>query len=163
MVKSRKRSKKRAISEIKKYQTGKHAVSTLIPKSCFDRVARRMGSRYKFGLRFRDDAMEGLQHATESYIVELLAKANRICIAGKRETLSANDIRLALSIAENTNFEQKQQPVFQTVVSDTIESEEEQNEDAGDAEDAEDAGSEGSEEEEGEEDTEDTEDRELYN
>jgi len=154
MVKSRKRSKKRAISEIKKYQTGKFAVSTLIPKSCFDRVARNMGSKYKFGLRFRDDAMQGLQHATESYIVELLAKANRICVAGKRETLSADDIRLALSIAEDTDFEHKQQPVFQAVTSDKIEFEEEQNEDAEDAEDT------GSEEEE---DTEDTEDRELYN
>ena len=110
-----------------------------------------MGNQYKFGLRFRDDAMEGLQHATESYIVELLAKANRICVAGKRETLSANDIRLALSIAEDTDFEHKQQPVFQEASSDKLESDEEQNEDA------EDAGS----EEEGEE--EDAEDRELYN
>jgi histone H3/H4 len=112
MGKYRKRFKKKAISEIKKYQTGKHAVTNLIPKSCFNRLARNMAHKESYGIRFRNDAIEGLQQATESYLVQILAKANSICISGKRETLSANDIRLALSIAEDRDFEHKQN-VFQ--------------------------------------------------
>tara|TARA_B100000683_G_scaffold263777_1_gene292481 strand:- start:728 stop:1264 length:537 start_codon:yes stop_codon:yes gene_type:complete len=97
---------RKAISEIKKYQQGKFATSTLIPKSCFARLARKTASNFKTSLRFQDDALSGLQSACEAYLVELLNNGNKIASCSGRMTLQANDLRLAHSIATGKDFEQ---------------------------------------------------------
>ena len=103
--KRRKPSRRKAISEIKKYQSGKHATTSLIPKSCFSRLARKTASDYKFGLRFQDGALENLQSACESYLVELMNNSNKIALSSGRMTLQANDLRLAHSIATGCDFQ----------------------------------------------------------
>ena len=95
---------RKAISEIKKYQQGKFATSTLIPRSCFARLARNTASDYKTNLRFQDDALSGLQTACEAYLVELLRNGNKIASCSGRMTLQANDVRLAHSIATGEDF-----------------------------------------------------------
>lgn len=102
--KRRKPSQRKAISEIKKYQQGKHATSTLIPKSCFSRLARKTAEDYKIDLRFQDGALENLQSACEAYIVELLNNGNKIATSSGRMTLQANDLRLAHSISTGGEF-----------------------------------------------------------
>jgi len=103
--KRRKTSQRRAISEIKKYQQGgKFATSTLIPKSCFARLTRKTAEKYKWDLRFQDDALSGLQTACEAYLVELLNNANKIACTSGRMTLQANDLRLAHSIKSGDEF-----------------------------------------------------------
>lgn len=99
-----KASQRRAISEIKKYQQGKYAVSTLIPRSCFARLARKTASEYKFDLRFQDEALSGLQTACEAYLIDLLKNGNKIASCSGRMTLQANDIRLAHSISTGGDF-----------------------------------------------------------
>lgn len=99
-----KASQRKAISEIKKYQQGKHAVSTLIPRSCFSRLARKTASKYAWGLRFQDEALSGLQTACEAYLIDLLNNGNKIASCSGRMTLQANDIRLAHSISTGGDF-----------------------------------------------------------
>ena len=99
-----KASQRKAISEIKKYQQGKYATSTLIPKSCFARLARKTAAKYKYDLRFQDDALSGLQTACEAYLIELLNNGNKIASCSGRMTLQANDIRLAHSISTGGDF-----------------------------------------------------------
>lgn len=100
-----KASQRKAISEIKKYQQGKYATSTLIPKSCFARLARKTAADYKVDLRFQDDALSGLQTACEAYLIELLNNGNKIASCSGRMTLQANDIRLAHSISTGADFQ----------------------------------------------------------
>jgi len=99
-----KASQRKAISEIKKYQQGKYATATLIPKSCFARLARKTAATYRGDLRFQDDALSGLQTACESYLIELLNNGNKIATCSGRMTLQANDIRLAHSISTGSEF-----------------------------------------------------------
>lgn len=100
-----KASQRKAISEIKKYQQGKYAVSTLIPRSCFARLARKTAESYKYDLRFQDDALSGLQTACEAYLIDLLKNGNKIASCSGRMTLQANDIRLAHSISTGSDFQ----------------------------------------------------------
>lgn len=100
-----KASQRKAISEIKKYQQGKYATATLIPKSCFARLARKTAAMYKGDLRFQDDALSGLQTACESYLIDLLNNGNKIATCSGRMTLQANDIRLAHSISTGSEFD----------------------------------------------------------
>ena len=109
-IKKKRRKKntlqRKAISEIKKYQQGKHATSTLIPKSCFARLARKTAQDCagynKF--RFQDDALSGLQSSCESFLIDLLRNSNNIAQSSGRITVQANDIRLAHSIASGGSF-----------------------------------------------------------
>lgn len=101
----RKNTQRRAIAEIRKFQTGKFATSTLIPKSCFSRMARNLASQYNGNIRFQDKALTGLQQAAESYLVDMLKEANKICSASGRMTLQGNDLRLAISISSKEPFE----------------------------------------------------------
>lgn len=102
--KGKKASQRKAISEIKKYQQGKYAVSTLIPRSCFSRLARKTASKYAWDLRFQDEALSGLQTACEAYLIDLLNNGNKIASCSGRMTLQANDIRLAHSISTGGDF-----------------------------------------------------------
>lgn len=124
---------RKAISEIKKYQQGKFATSTLIPKSCFARLARKTAVNYKTGLRFQDDALSGLQSACEAYLVELLNNGNKIASCSGRMTLQANDLRLAHSIATGKDFEMLSEE--EQKLESTLTEKEDDNDDAGSDED----------------------------
>ena len=148
---------RKAISEIKKYQQGKFATSTLIPKSCFARLARKTASNYHGNLRFQDDALSGLQTACEAYLVELLNNGNKIASCSGRMTLQANDVRLAHSIATGKDFEMLTEE--EQKLESSLTEKEEENDVASDQDDLTDLESEEdgdfSEEEEGEDDDED--------
>lgn len=102
----RKSTQRRALAEIKKFQSGKFATSTLIPKSCFSRMARKVALNVGgHDIRFQDKALDGLQTASEAFLVEMLNEANKICISSGRMTLQGNDLRLAISIAGKEPFE----------------------------------------------------------
>ena len=107
MPKSRRRRslQRQAIREIKKFQDkGKFATKQLIAKSCFRRLAREIAQDYKPGLRFREDALDGLQEAAETQIVKLLANANKVAVAEGRMTLQSKDVRIAKSIMEDSKI-----------------------------------------------------------
>ena len=106
-VKRRRSIQRSAIREIKKYQDkGKYAVKNLVPKSCFNRLARDIArNQYFKEFRFREDAMNSLQEAAESYITNLLKNANKIAVAQGRMTLQSIDMQLANSILTNTDID----------------------------------------------------------
>lgn len=107
MPKSRRRRslQRQAIREIKKFQDkGKFATKQLIAKSCFRRLAREIAENYNTGLRFREDALDGLQEAAETQIVKLLANANKVAVAEGRMTLQSKDVKIAKSIMEDSKI-----------------------------------------------------------
>jgi histone H3/H4 len=104
-VKRRRSLQKQAIREIRKFQDkGKFATKQLIAKSCFRRLARGIAADYHYGLRFREDALDGLQEAVESQIVRLLANANKVAVAEGRMTLQPKDLAIAKSIMEDSEI-----------------------------------------------------------
>lgn len=104
-TKRRRSLQKQAIREIKKFQNkGKFATKQLIAKSCFRRLARGIAADYRNGLRFREDALDGLQEAVESQIVRLLANANKVAVAEGRMTLQPKDLAIAKSIMEDSEI-----------------------------------------------------------
>ena len=101
----RRSTQRNAIREIKKFQNGKFATVHLVPKSCFNRVAREIARDVADPVRFREDAMSSLQTASEAYITSLLMNANKIAAAQKRMTLQPMDVRLAHSIVNNAQID----------------------------------------------------------
>ena len=83
-------------------------MKTLVPKSCFRRLARDIARKNALNglkaLRFREDAMESLQEAAEAHVCMLLRNANKICAAAGRQTLHKMDLQLANSIIHNTHL-----------------------------------------------------------
>ena len=107
MPKTRRRRslQKQAIREIRKFQDkGKFATKQLIAKSCFRRLARGIAAENSYGLRFREEALDGLQEAVETQIVRLLANANKIAVAEGRMTLQPKDMAIAKSIMEDSEI-----------------------------------------------------------
>ena len=76
----------------------------MIAKSCFRRLARDIANGYKHGLRFREEALDGLQEAVETQIVRLLANANKVAVAEGRMTLQSKDLHIAKSIMEDSKI-----------------------------------------------------------
>ena len=104
-TKRRRSLQKQAIREIRKFQDkGKFATKQLIAKSCFRRLARDIAGNYRNGLRFREEALDGLQEAVESQIVRLLANANKVAVAEGRMTLQPKDLAIAKSIMEDSEI-----------------------------------------------------------
>lgn len=83
--------------EIRRYQTGKKATATLVPKAAMSRLIREITQEYG-DLRFKTEAIEALQQASEDYIVDLFKRSNRIRSHCKRETLGVSDIKIAQSV-----------------------------------------------------------------
>jgi len=97
-----KKSRKRAIREIKRFQEGKSATRMLVPRSCFGRVAREIAAKYRVGdVRFQQEALDNIQEAAETHVVRLLAAANKITACQKRLTLQVSDLQLAREILED--------------------------------------------------------------
>lgn len=104
-TKRRRSLQKQAIREIRKFQDkGKFATKQLIAKSCFRRLARGIAAENSHGLRFREEALDGLQEAVETQIVRLLANANKIAVAEGRMTLQPKDMAIAKSIMEGSEI-----------------------------------------------------------
>jgi histone H3/H4 len=85
-------------------------------------------------IRFQDKALDGLQTASEAFLVEMLTEANKICSTSGRMTLQGNDLRLAISISGGESFEPISQVEEQEAAVDAYDSE--QDEVAPTAEDA---------------------------
>ena len=98
---SSKKSRRRAIREIKHFQEGKSATRTLVPRSCFNRLVREIAVDYKGGARFQMDALDSIQQAAEAHIVRLLRAANKITERQNRLTLKVEDLQLAREILED--------------------------------------------------------------
>ena len=96
-----KKSQKRAIREIKRFQEGKSATRMLVPRSCFNRLAREIAGKYKHEARFQSEALDNIQEAAESHVVRLLRAANKITETQNRLTLKVSDLQLAREILED--------------------------------------------------------------
>ena len=99
-TKRRRSGKWAAIRDIRKFQNkGKFATKTLVPKSCFNRVARGIARNSSHEtLRFREDAVDSLQEAAEAYLVGLFEDTNLCALHAKRVTIMPKDIQLARRI-----------------------------------------------------------------
>lgn len=56
-------------------------------------------------IRFQEKALDGLQTASEAFLVKMLSEANKICSSSGRMTLQGNDLRLAISISGGGPFD----------------------------------------------------------
>ncbi len=52
----------------------------------------------KTGLRFQAESLLTLQESAEAHLIALLTKANKICVAAKRETCTGADLSLAYEL-----------------------------------------------------------------
>lgn len=96
--KPRKRYKpgQKALREIRKYQM---STELLLRKLPFSRLVREITERISpVPVRFQALAMECLQTAVETYIIQLFEDANLCTLHAKRVTLFPKDVQLALRI-----------------------------------------------------------------
>ncbi|PRP83580.1 histone H3 [Planoprotostelium fungivorum] len=92
----------KAIREIRKFQA---STSLLIPRAAFTRLVREVVLDISIqDLRFKRDALEALQHATEAYLVHLFEDATLCTVHGKRVTLMNRDIQLARRIRGRSEY-----------------------------------------------------------
>lgn len=85
-----------ALKEIRKYQM---STELLLRKLPFSRLVREITENISpVPIRFQALAMEALQTAAETHLVELFEDAYQCTIHGKRVTLYPKDIRLALRL-----------------------------------------------------------------
>ena len=107
----KKRSKRKqnrgdkALREIRYYQKNSGCLN--IPIETFSRVVREVSTDLRLMPEFRlsKNGLLLLQHATESYVVELLRDANNIVVHADRIKLMPKDIALARKIRrDDTNF-----------------------------------------------------------
>jgi len=81
-----------ALREIRRYQK---STELLFRKRPFERLVREVSQDYKTDLRFSNDAVTALQHATEMYIVEMFEHSGLIAIHCRRTTVLPKDVQLA--------------------------------------------------------------------
>lgn len=84
-----------ALQDIQHYQT---STELLFPKTSFSRLVREVGQDYKTDVRFSSLALQAIQVATESYLIDVLEEANICALHAKRVTVSSQDIQLAMRI-----------------------------------------------------------------
>jgi histone H3/H4 len=92
------RSGSMAIREIKRYSK---SVQPLLQKMPFQRVVREIAQDILphdsvMSYRFQSEALDALQIATESLLVELLAVTNAQTVKCKRETITVDDMRFMM-------------------------------------------------------------------
>ena len=61
----------------------------------FQRLIREIAEQFKVNLKFKSNALDALQEASESYLVGLLEDSNLCAIHAKRVTIMPKDIQLA--------------------------------------------------------------------
>ncbi|KAL0888024.1 hypothetical protein Bca101_012007 [Brassica carinata] len=81
-----------ALREIRKYQK---STEPLIPRLPFERLVKEIGQSFKAELRFGSSAIDALQEAAETFLVDLFHDTNMFAIHAKRVTIMRNDIMLA--------------------------------------------------------------------
>ena len=87
-----------SLDEIRKYQKTHHA---LLPKLPFTRVVKSITERVTCGqvqMKWKAEALEAVQQATEDYLVHLFEDCNLCAIHCKRVTIMLKDIHLARRI-----------------------------------------------------------------
>lgn len=90
------RLRSKALREIRAEQS---STRNLIPTAPFHRLVKDIAADLDAGdIRFRRDALDALQSDAESYITEMFNDANLIAIAGGRETLHVDDLKLLNTI-----------------------------------------------------------------
>jgi histone H3 len=94
MTKRKKRTRK-AISEIRKYQS---TAELLIPKAPFERAVRGIAQDCQPEIKFRTTALLALREAAEAFIVGTIEDGNLCTIHTHRVTLMARDLALARRI-----------------------------------------------------------------
>jgi len=86
----------KALKEIRKYQM---STELLLRKLPFSRIVREITEKISpVPIRFQALAMECLQTAAETYLVQLFEDANQCTLHAKRVTLFPKDMQLALRI-----------------------------------------------------------------
>lgn len=85
----------RSLMEIRKFQ---RSTQFLIRRLPFARLVKEITQDFHHALRWRADAIEALQHASEDYIIHLLSDANLCAIHANRVTIMAKDLFLARRI-----------------------------------------------------------------
>jgi histone H3 len=82
-----------ALREVRKLQK---STESLIAKAPFRRLVREVSeSKFKTGLRFAATALDAIQEAAESYIVNLLEDTNLCALHANRVTAMPRDLLLA--------------------------------------------------------------------
>jgi histone H3/H4 len=89
-VPKRKNKKSNPIREIKIQQS---KTGFIIPAAPFRRLVDEM--TFPDDIRYQQEAIEALQTAAESHLIEIFQKANKLAIYKGRETLHSVDISLA--------------------------------------------------------------------
>lgn len=84
-----------ALREIRKYQK---STENLIRKAPFQRLCREIAQNIIHDIRFRPEAIEALQQASEDYLVHLMEDTNLCAIHAKRVTVQMKDLQLAKRI-----------------------------------------------------------------
>jgi len=84
-----------ALQQIRKFQQSTNLVLRKLP---FRRLAKEISEDFRPGTRWSVDAMEGLQEATEAFLVRILADSNLCAIHAKRVTIMPRDMHLAVRI-----------------------------------------------------------------
>lgn len=84
-----------AIRYIRQYQKGG---SLVLPKLPFVRVVREAAHSIIASLRFKADAVDVLQEATETFLVSLFEDCVLCAVHAKRTTILRSDLVLALRI-----------------------------------------------------------------
>jgi histone H3 len=84
-----------ALREIRRYQKSSELLLLAIP---FARLVREIAQDFKSDLRFKQDAIEALHHATEAYAVVLFEQTNLCAIHAGRTTILPRDMQLARRI-----------------------------------------------------------------
>ncbi|KAL0222644.1 hypothetical protein RCL1_002498 [Eukaryota sp. TZLM3-RCL] len=91
-----------ALKEIRKYQATSHLLLRKLP---FARLVREICMNFsQEKLRWQQEALEALQHASEHYIVSLFEDAYLCSIHSKRVTLFVKDMQLARRIRGDGGF-----------------------------------------------------------
>ncbi|EGT58667.1 hypothetical protein CAEBREN_07423 [Caenorhabditis brenneri] len=84
-----------AEKEVKMYQK---STENLIPKAAFARLVKELAQDYMTPLVFRKDAIDAIQEAAETFIVDLFRKSLIIAKRGNRATITPDDMKTVLAV-----------------------------------------------------------------
>lgn len=93
-----------ALREIRRYQK---STELLIRKLPFQRLVKEIAADVIDSVRFQASAIMALQEASEAYLVGLFEDVNLCAIHANRVTIQPKDMRLALRIRGQMNFQTK--------------------------------------------------------
>ena len=89
------RRKNLAIREMRREQL---KTDYVIPVAPFLRIVQSITHQDHPDIRFKREAIEALHTDVESYIIEMLHKANNLAISCGRQTLTQRDVKLLQSL-----------------------------------------------------------------